>query len=167
MITIIVAYCKNNRVIGKAGKIPWHLPDDIRHFKDMTQGQIVIMGRKTWQSIPKLFRPLAGRYNIVLSHNSLLSDYAHERKILAFDNIDKAIEFCETNLPHKEVFIIGGAQIYKEFLDRQLVDRVVATEIEGEYNGDVFFPELSPLEWQEGVIKKTKDDFTIVEYIKC
>ena len=123
MINIIVAYA-NNRVIGKDGKIPWRLPHDSQHFKRITSGHIVVMGRKTFESIG---RPLPHRRNIVLTSSTTFAapgvEVMHSKDdVLALD----------------DVFIIGGASIYRQFLD--VADRLYITEIALEIDGDTFFP---------------------------
>ncbi len=135
-IKCVVAYSRN-RVIGKDNALPWHLPADLQHFKRNTLGQPIIMGRKTWDS---LGRPLPGRRNIVISRDP--------RKKLAgaevFTALDEALLACQ-NEP--VVCIIGGAQIFTEALP--LVQELIATEVNADIEGDVFFPELDPSEWQE------------------
>jgi dihydrofolate reductase len=123
MINIIVAYA-NNRVIGKDGKIPWHLPNDSQHFKRITSGHVVVMGRKTFESIG---HPLSQRRNIVLTSSTTLAvpgvEVMHSKDdVLALD----------------DVFIIGGASVYKQFLD--VADCLYITEIALEIDGDTFFP---------------------------
>ena len=123
MINIIVAYA-NNRVIGKDGKIPWRLPNDSQHFKRITSGHVVVMGRKTFESIGY---PLSQRRNIVLTSSTTLAvpgvEVMHSKDdVLALD----------------DVFIIGGASVYRQFLD--VADRLYITEIALEIDGDTFFP---------------------------
>jgi len=127
MISIIVAYA-NGRVIGKKGTIPWHLPNDLHHFKCITSGHTVVMGRKTFESIG---HPLPLRRNVVLTANktfaSLGVEVAHSiDDILALDNPN-------------DIFILGGASIYQAFLDT--AERLYITEISLEIEGDAFFPE--------------------------
>ena len=124
MINIIVAYA-NGRVIGKDGKIPWHLPDDIQHFKRITSGHIVVMGRKTFASIG---RPLPHRRNIVLTSN----------KSLATPGVE-VVHNKDDVLALGDVFIIGGESVYRQFLE--VAQRLYITEIALEIDGDAFFPE--------------------------
>ncbi|MDE6237489.1 MAG: dihydrofolate reductase [Muribaculaceae bacterium] len=130
----IVAMSRDG-AIGKNGDLPWHLPEDLRHFKELTMGHAVIMGRKTWESLPK--RPLPGRRNIVVSHNP---GYATEGAE-TFASIEEAIEACD-----ETPYIIGGASVYSAalpyltHLDITLIDATVD-------DADTFFPPLNDEEW--------------------
>ncbi|MAK55312.1 MAG: dihydrofolate reductase [Pusillimonas sp.] len=135
-IKCVVAYAKN-RVIGRNNTLPWRLPSDLAHFKKVTMGQPIIMGRKTWES---LGRPLPGRRNIVVSRNASYNAPGAE----VFSSVKQALEACN-NEP--SVCIIGGAQIFNDALP--FVDEIIATEIMAEIDGDVFFPELQSAQWQE------------------
>lgn len=135
-IKCVVAYSKN-RVIGRDNTLPWRLPSDLAHFKKVTMGQPIIMGRKTWES---LGRPLPGRRNIVVSRNASYEAPGAE----VFSSVQQAIQACH-NEP--SVCIIGGAQIFNDALP--FIDEIIATEIMAEIDGDVFFPELSASEWRE------------------
>lgn len=135
-ISLIVAYA-NQRVIGKNNRMPWHLPEDLAHFKRTTLGAPVIMGRKTWEAIGKA---LPGRRNIVISRNPNLS---LNDTIVAY-SLNDALSHCKEA---KEIFVIGGAQIYAQALP--LATRLVITEIEQQYDGDAFFPEIDLSQWQE------------------
>lgn len=135
-ITLITAYA-HNRVIGKNNQMPWHLPEDLAHFKRTTLGAPVIMGRHTWDS---LGRPLPGRRNIVISRNPTLHLIGAE----TVHSLQDAIDLCQTA---QEIFIIGGAQIYAQALP--LAQRLVITEIDDTVDGDTFFPEFDVREWQE------------------
>lgn len=163
-ISIVVAY-DEDRVIGNNGEIPWSLPEDFKHFRQLTMGHICVMGRKTWASLPEQYRPLPGRLNFVISR----SEIRHPSpSVLFFKSIQECVELANMHWKEKEMFVIGGAEIYKLFLDSGLVDRVVASEVYGLHGGDTFFPEL-PLEGLE-LVKSRKvlqnfDDFRIVEYV--
>ena len=140
MIRINLIYARSsNGVIGKDGVMPWHLPEDMAHFKRLTQGWPVVMGRKTWDSLPARFRPLPGRTNIVITRQSGWSDAG----ALPAAGLADALKLCGLA---KEVWIIGGAQIYA--LAEPLAHRVEVTEIAQYFDGDVFAPQLSD-EWQE------------------
>ena len=152
MISLIVAYDKN-RVIGNKGQIPWHFPDDMRHFKETTMGHAVIMGRKTWESLPPSFKPLPGRTNIILSRSAQYND------VYVASSFEDAISHYDGDM-----FIIGGAEVYRQALELDIVDTIIATEVKGEHEGDVFFPELD--DWTAGIILSKCDDFRIVEYFK-
>ena len=128
-----------NRVIGKNGVMPWHLPEDLAHFKRVTLNHPVIMGRKTWDSIPPKFRPLPGRTNIVVTRQA---DW-HEKGAQCSSSLREALQQCENS---NQVWVIGGAQIYAQALP--LADEVVITEIDTEVDGDAFAPALGA-EWRE------------------
>ncbi len=128
-----------NGVIGKDGSMPWHLPEDLAHFKLLTQGHPVVMGRKTWDSLPPRFRPLPGRTNIVITRQP---DWQAEGAQRA-ESLEDALALCA---PAGMVWVIGGAQIYAQALP--LASRVEVTEIERDYEGDAHAPTLGP-EWQE------------------
>lgn len=135
-IAIIVAMAKK-RVIGRGPDIPWHLPADFKHFKKTTMGCPIIMGRRTHESIG---RPLPGRRNIVVTrHPDALSD-----EVEGFNSLQSALEDCKKS-GCKQLFIIGGAQIYEAALP--LANRMYITEVDAELEGDVFFPEVESAEW--------------------
>jgi len=135
MITIIVATDRNNG-IGYRNSLLAHLPGDLQRFKKITMGHCLIMGKKTWESLP--VRPLPGRKNIVLTDNELdCFDCAETAR-----SIDEALALCE---PGKEIFIIGGGSVYRQFMP--IADRLMVTHIQGEYTADTFFPEIDPDEW--------------------
>ena len=129
----------SNGVIGKDNGLPWHLPEDMTHFKRCTQGCAVLMGRKTWDSLPERFRPLPGRDNIVITRNGQWR--ASGAKVA--HSIDQALSLCA---PDSDAWVIGGEQIYA--LALPLATTVVVTEIAHHYEGDAFAPRLGP-EWQE------------------
>lgn len=126
-------------VIGKGGVMPWHLPEDLAHFKRTTLSHPVIMGRKTWDSLPPRFRPLPGRDNIVVTRQP---DW-HEIGVQRASSLREALQKIEH---FERVWVIGGAQIYAQALP--LADEVVVTEIDADFDGDAFAPTLGP-EWRE------------------
>jgi dihydrofolate reductase len=128
-----------NGVIGKDNAIPWRLPEDMARLKALTMGWPVIMGRKTWDSLPPKFRPLPGRVNIVITRQP---DW-HENGAKPFASLDGALRFCEH---FEEVWVIGGAQLYAQALP--LARRAVITEIAQDFEGDAFAPAFGP-EWHE------------------
>lgn len=141
-ISLIVAVADNN-VIGMNNKMPWHIPEDFKHFKEITMGKPCIMGRKTYESIlDQLGKPLPGRTSIVVSR----SGYEHEGAVSA-SSLEEAINKASAE-DSDEVMIIGGAQIYKEALNKNLADRVYLTRVHQEPEGDAFFPEFGAY-WQE------------------
>lgn len=129
----------HGRVIGKNGVMPWHLPEDLAHFKRTTLSHPVIMGRKTWDSLPARFRPLPGRRNIVVSRQQNFNEIGLQRAC----SLRAALQFCENS---EQVWIIGGAQIYAQALP--LADELVVTEIDADFDGDAFAPAIGP-EWHE------------------
>lgn len=132
MITIIAAH-DVNRVIGYQGKIPWHLKPDLQRFKEITTGHIVVMGRKTYESIG---RALPKRINIVVSRNENFK----ARDTLVFSSLKEAIDFCKNWDGKLVTYIIGGEQIYKESL--QFADLILITKVIGTSLGDAYFPEI-------------------------
>lgn len=162
LVNIIVAY-DENRCIGNKGKMPWRIPSDLRWFKKSTKNTVVIMGRKTWDSLP--MQPLTNRTNIVMTRNPELEVAKNVilKGGLVADSAENAIRLAEVQRPNSEMFVIGGEQIYRTFLEAGLVDRVLASEVHGRHQGDAFFP---PLEgWEKGLLE-TYDSFNIAEYTK-
>ncbi len=129
----------HKRVIGKEGVMPWHLPEDLAHFKQVTLGCPVIMGRKTWESLPPRFRPLPGRKNIVITRQA---DWAAEGAVRAASLPDAMA--LSGDAP--QAWITGGAEIYR--LALPLADTVEVTEIDAEFEGDAFAPQLDA-GWEE------------------
>ncbi len=138
MLTLIVIRARNG-VIGRDNRLPFRVPEDVRHFKDTTMGHAIVMGRRTFDSIGK---PLPGRHNIVITRSSHWSHPGCERA----GSLAEAIALPRAHAPHDEIFVIGGAAIYREALP--IADRVIATEVDVEVPGDTCFPELDPHEWQ-------------------
>lgn len=135
-LTLIVAY-STNRVIGRDNALPWKLPGDLAHFKRSTLGHPIIMGRKTWDSLPPRFRPLPGRTNIVVTRQT---DW-HAEGARRATSLPDALAQCDAG---QTVWIIGGAQIYAEALP--LADRLEVTEIGHVFEGDAYAPALGT-EW--------------------
>ncbi len=128
-----------NGVIGHKGQLPWHLPEDLAHFKRVTLGQPVIMGRKTWDSLPARFRPLPGRLNIVITRQS---NWQADGALRA-DSIHQAMRLCG-DAP--DAWVIGGAEIYRQA--QALASTAVVTDIDADFEGDAFAPTLTE-GWQE------------------
>lgn len=124
-----------NGVIGLRGGLPWHLPEDLLHFKRTTQGHPVIMGRKTWDSLPARFRPLPGRQNIVLTRQP----HWQAPGALRADSLEHALDLCPQG---SQAWVIGGADIYQQALP--LATTVVVTEIDAVFEGDAYAPHLGP-----------------------
>ena len=140
-LAIIVAHARNG-VIGLNGAMPWHLPEDLKHFKEVTMGHPVIMGRITHESIG---RPLPGRTNIVVSRHP---DF-QAKGCLTACSLDQALAMVKNEAT---AFVIGGAQIYAEALPKVQICWI--TEIEAEYPGDAFFGPLDPAQWDREVLMR-------------
>lgn len=138
--SILVAMA-GNRVIGKNNRLPWHLPADLKHFKFLTMGQTIVMGRKTYESIGK---PLPGRANVIITRQT---DYEVPGAVVV-NTIEDALMVCEDiSIGNPENFIIGGEKLYRQAL--KFCQRMHITEIQRDYDGDVFFPEFDRSEWEE------------------
>jgi len=133
----LIAALARNRVIGRENRLPWHLAADLKHFKALTLGKPVIMGRKTFESIGK---PLPGRTNIVLTRDS---DFQAPDCVVVHD-IDAALRAAAG---HEEAMVMGGANLYQQFLPR--ADRLYLTEVKAEVAGDAWFPDIADVEWTE------------------
>lgn len=133
---LVVAISENN-AIGKDNQLLWHLPADLKHFKNITSGHTIIMGRKTYDSIGK---PLPNRRNIVITRQTGL----HLEGIEVVNSLDEALALCKDE---KEVFIIGGAEIYRQAI--LICDRIELTRVHQEFDADAFFPELDNETWKE------------------
>jgi dihydrofolate reductase len=167
MATIIVA-CDPNNLIGTAdNKIPWSLPDDMKFFRETTSGHPIIMGRNTWDSLPR--KPLPKRTNIVVSrtmHSSTDNDTMAVTKPIIVESLQAALDSLKIFKNMEEPFIIGGAQIYRASLDQNLVDKIIMTRVRTAYRGTVYFPDVQTYGF--GVNRKLIEhpDFEILEYTK-
>lgn len=139
MISLIAAVA-SNRAIGKDNQLLWHLPEDMRYFRETTRGKTVIMGRRTWESLPARFRPLPERHNIVVTRDP---HYVAEGATIAHSLPDAIAAIGDD----AEAFVIGGAELYQQALP--LAQRLYLTEIAQAFAGDVFFPEIQSAEWRE------------------
>lgn len=150
----MAAVSKNN-VIGISNKLPWHIPEDLKYYKDKTEGKIIIMGRKTFESLGK---PLPKRLNIVVTRST---DFQPKGTVV-FNSVMQAINYSKQEdmikKYGKEIFIIGGSEIFKQTLD--MADRLYITRIDKDYEGDSFYPEISEEDFQE---VKRKDRQTETE----
>ncbi|SMC58892.1 dihydrofolate reductase [Pedobacter nyackensis] len=145
IVSAVVAIAENN-AIGKDNQLLWHLPADLKHFKQITSGHTIIMGRKTYDSIGK---PLPNRRNIVITRTAGLLIPGVE----VTGNIEDALALCANE---DEVFIIGGAEIYKTTL--AVTDRIYLTRVHENYEADAFFPEIDFNEWEETSVEKHLPD---------
>ena len=139
MIKSIMVARSNNRVIGRDNDLVWHMPADLKYFKETTTGHYVVMGRKTYESVNK---PLPGRLNIIVTRQP---DYYREGCLVVHD-VEEAFQLGEKN-GQEELFVLGGAQIYE--LTLPLVDRIYLTEIKAKFEGDTFFPAIDYAQWKE------------------
>lgn len=144
MISLVVAAAENN-AIGKNNQLLWHLPNDLKFFKNTTWAGVVIMGRKTFESVNK---PLPGRLNIVVTSNK---DWQADGVMVA-TNLQQAVELA-TKENFKKIFIIGGGEIYKQSM--VIADTIYITRVHTQIDGDTFFPAIDTNEWQ----LKEKNDF--------
>jgi dihydrofolate reductase len=147
ILTLITAVARNG-VIGIDNHLPWHLPADLKHFRALTMGRTVIMGRKTWESLPAKFRPLPGRQNIVVTRNA---GYAAEGAVVV-TSLPAALAAAQSD----EAFVIGGAELYTAALP--LANRLQLTEIDAAFDGDTHFPVIDPSQWHETAREAHKDE---------
>ena len=161
MLTLIAATSTNN-ALGKDNQLVWHLPDDFKRFKNLTSGHYIIMGRKTFESFPK---PLPNRTHVIITRQK---NYEVPEGCIVVPSLEKTIEVCPKN---DEVFIIGGGEIYKQFID--IADKVELTRVHTEVEADTFFPEIDSEKWkvvfEEHHSKDEKHafDFTFITYMRA
>ena len=138
-VTLVAAVCRGG-VIGRDGDIPWRIPEDMAHFKALTTGHPVVMGRKTWDSLPASFRPLPERRNVVVTRNA---DWGAD----GADRASSLEDALEQLADEERVFVIGGGEIYAAALP--VADELVLTEIDRAFDGDTFFPEFDRSQFAE------------------
>lgn len=155
------------RGIGKNNDLMWHLAADMKFFKETTSGQIVVMGRKNYDSIPERFRPLPNRENVVLTRNSAFKADGCQ----VFHSLEDCLSFYEGET-ERTVFIIGGGEIYRQALDLKCVDEMYITHVDEVYGADTFFPEFDEEKWAIHEIlswpkdEKNESAFAVKHYIK-
>lgn len=165
-VSLIVAVSDNN-VIGKDNKLIWHLPDDLKFFKETTEGHVVIMGRKNFESIPEKYRPLPNRTNIVITRQT---DYVADGCVVV-NSVENALAKSK-EFEGKRLFIIGGGEIYNYCLKNNLVNSMYISRVHTTVEGDTHFPDIDDEKWRKielrKVIKDAKNvfDFTIYQYIR-
>ena len=147
----LIAAMTENRIIGAAGKIPWHIPEELQLFKKLTTGNIIVMGRRTYESIG---RPLPDRENIVITSQKI-------EGVTTCPSILEAVRIGERS--DKKLFFIGGASIYNHTVN--IVDHMYISWIKGRYKGDTFFPEIDFMKWREAE-KVFNDRFVMVHYVR-
>ena len=148
MIALVVAAAENN-AIGKNNQLLWHLPKDLKFFKDVTWAGVVIMGRKTYESVNK---PLPGRLNIVITSNK---EWKRET-VLTAPGLEEAIDLAKAE-NFKAIYIIGGGEIYKQAM--HIADTIYITRVHASLDGDTYFPEIDPSQWS----LSSRDDFAADE----
>lgn len=157
----LVAAVARGGVIGRAGALPWRIPEDMERFRARTLGHPVVMGRRTWDSLPARFRPLPGRRNVVVTRNPAWQAEGAERAA----SLEDALSLLD-GAPH--VFVIGGAQLYAAALP--LADELLLTEIDADVDGDTFFPpfdrELFEEASREPHVSETGAPFAFVTYVR-
>jgi dihydrofolate reductase len=142
MINIIVAMTKDQG-IGYNNKLPWYIPDDLKRFKKLTSNSVIVMGRKTWDSLP--IKPLPNRKNIILSRDNISRDNITRDKYLNENENENILFINDLNLINNiksDIWIIGGSEIYKLALDQLHIDNIYVTEINNNYECDRFFPKI-------------------------
>lgn len=166
-VALIVAM-DEQQGIGKNNDLMWHLPADMKFFKTTTTDQIVVMGRKNYESIPERFRPLPNRENVVLTRNA---NYEAPNCIV-FHDLSAVIEHYQSQQEQRIVFIIGGGQIYEEALKMEYIEEMFITHVHHNYDADTFFPNFDKTNWQISTIHEQAADeknavsFTIKHYIR-
>lgn len=165
-VSLIVAM-DSERGIGKNNDLMWHLPADMKFFRETTTGHVVVTGRKNYDSIPERFRPLPNRENAVLTRNA---DYKAPGA-LVFTSLEACLKHYE-NETQRTVFIIGGGQIYKEVMSLGVLDEMYITHVTGNFGADTYFPEFDESEWlMETVFEQEADEkhavrFVVKKYIR-
>lgn len=172
----IVAYTEKGRVIGDGNNIPWHLPEDFKHFKKNTLNCPIIMGRRTWESLPKICLPKRRNYVISSLHEELSEKFDDDISVadgpFFVPNLHYAVSFSNVydadgispDFYADTAWVIGGEHVYRDALKAGFIEEVIATEVKKEYDGDKFFPELEG-NW-DSEVEFENDDFKIVRYKK-
>ena len=137
MIVSLIVAVSENKVIGKDNNLVWHLPADMKYFKNTTKGHFVIMGRRNYESIPHKYRPLPNRTNVIVTRQ----DNYNAKGCLVVNSVEEAIKIAQKS-GDKEPFVIGGGQIYKYAIEHNLVDRIYLTRVHTEIDGDTYFDNL-------------------------
>lgn len=156
-IKLIVAHANEN-VIGFKNSIPWHLSEDLKRFKALTENNIVVMGRKTYESLPK--KPLPNRENIVLTKNK---DTVYPEDVKVIESIPLLLEYLKSVDKSKIVYIIGGESIYKQTLS--FCDEILITDLHLEVKGDSYFPDLSTQVWTQKKIERNSSPKFNYDYL--
>lgn len=167
MKTALIVAMDSERGIGKNNDLMWHLPKDMQFFKDTTQGQIVVMGRKNYDSIPEKYRPLPNRLNVVLTRNN---DF-NATDCLVFHSLEDCMYYFKDE-KERTLFIIGGGEIYRMAIESNIVDEMYITHVHHSYEAETFFPEFDAALWkssllfQQEIDEKHEAAFTVRKYTK-
>ena len=165
-VSLIVAM-DLDRGIGRDNDLMWHLPNDMKFFKDTTRDHVVVMGRKNYDSIPEKFRPLPHRENVILTRNTSFE----APNCVVFNSLESFLEHYKSET-ERTVFIIGGGEIYRLALEAGVVEEMYLTHINKRYNADTFFPEFNLKDWKvETIMEQPVDDkheasFSVLRYSK-
>ena len=155
MLSLIAAVAKNG-VIGAKNDLPWYLPEDLRHFKMLTTGKTVLMGRKTFESILKrLGKPLPNRKNVVVTRDA---QYVASAEVCLHHTVEEALAHHQ----NEEIMVAGGGEIFKQTIAR--ADRLYITEVHREVDGDVYFPAIDPEVWKE-TEREDYEGYSFVRYV--
>jgi dihydrofolate reductase len=167
MKTALIVAMDSEGGIGKNNDLMWHLPKDMKFFKDTTQGQIVVMGRKNYDSIPEKYRPLPNRLNVVLTRN----EHFNAPDCLVFHSLETCLKHFEEET-ERIVFIIGGGEIYRMALESDMLDEMYITHVHHRYEAETFFPRFDEENWESHVIFEQEIDaqheaaFTVKKYTR-
>lgn len=142
----IIACINQKRVLGNEGKLLYHIGNDLANFKRMTVGNVVIMGRKTFESLPN-GAPLKDRVNIIITTDKEYGVDANFDNVYIVHSVEDTIELCDAFFSDKEVFVIGGESIYRQFMEKDLVNEMRLTIVNDDTEGDVVFPEYNEEDW--------------------
>jgi dihydrofolate reductase len=167
MKTALIVAMDSERGIGKNNDLMWHLPKDMKFFKDTTQGQIVVMGRKNYDSIPEKYRPLPNRLNVVLTRN----ENFHAPNCLVFHSLEECLTYFKEE-SERIVFIIGGGEIYRMALESDILDEIYITHVQKRYEAETFFPSFEEEKWESQILFEQDKDaqhdaaFTVKKYTR-
>ncbi len=165
----LIAAIDRKNGIAKNGEIPWYISEDLKFFKEMTIGDgkkqnVVIMGRLTWESLPKKFRPLKNRLNLIISSQKI------EDHDLVFGTLDEALDYVDIRQDIGKIFVVGGQRLYEEAIYHRYADLLYLTHVDKEYDCDRFFPQIDKNKYKivgKSLIKFTTEDgikYTFVIY---
>lgn len=154
-LALIAAVAQNN-CIGAKNQLPWYIPEDLKHFKKITNGKAVLMGRNTWLSLPEKFRPLPNRKNIIVSKNML---EGLPPGAVCYTDLEAAV----ADHASEDLFVIGGGMMYAQTIDR--ADVLYITEVHRVVDGDIFFPAINKNKWRE-VEREDHKEYSFVVYKK-